>query len=168
MGMSYEEQEFLERVYKEMCPHLMRYAMASIKDWDQAEDAVQEVFRISCLKIKDLMNSPNYKGWLVNALKYVMRDQQRLKAKYVGIICKLMALETDKPKAAELHLSVDLLYEDIIVSEDLNLLKRLYIEGQTMKEIAETDSITIEACKKRVQRARRRLQDYIRENDYFL
>lgn len=168
MGLDYEEQQFIERVYKEMCSHLMRYAMASIKDRDQAEDAVQEVFHIACLKISDLMNSPNYKGWLVNTLKYVIRDHQRVKTKYVAIICKLMALEADKQKATELQLDVDLLYQDTAVSEYLQLLRRLYIEDNTMKEIAEADGITIEACKKRVQRARRRLKDYIQENDYFL
>lgn len=168
MEMSYEEQQFLERVYRDMCPHLMRYAMASIKDWDQAEDAVQEVFRVACAKVKDLMNSPNYKGWLINTLKYVIRDHQRMKTKYISIIFKLMTMEADKPTSAELQLSVDLLYQDIIVAEDLLLLKRLYIEGQTMKDISDADGITIEACKKRVQRARRRLKTYIEENDYYL
>ena len=161
-----EKHRFFDCVYQEMCPHLMRYALASIKDPDLAEDVVQDVFRIAWTRIDVFMTSPNYKGWLINTLKYVLRDYQRAKVKYISLISKLLASQAYAKHGARMELSVDMLYEDMAGSEDLMLLKRLYLEDQTMKEIAATDGISVEACKKRVQRARARLKEYIQTHGY--
>ena len=49
---------------------------------------------------------------------------------------------------------VDLLYGDLAAQADFQLLKRVVLDGCTMLEAAEEQGITVEACKKRVQRIR--------------
>lgn len=155
--MSRKERNYVENLYEQMYPHLLRYAMASIRDRVQAEDAVQEVFIIACSKIEDVMDSPNEKGWLVNTLKYVIRDHHRMEAKCRNLVEKLISMEADKPEYTEPQILFFQHNKD--VSEDLRLLQQLYIGGLTMKEIASAEGITVEACKKRVQRARKRLRN---------
>lgn len=55
-------------------------------------------------------------------------------------------------------LSVDLLFRDVSDSEEFRLLKRLALERCTISDLAQELGISVEACKKRVQRARKRLQ----------
>ena len=58
-------------------------------------------------------------------------------------------------------MSVDVLFGDVSDSEDFQLLKRIALDRCTMLEVAEDLGISVEACKKRVQRARKRLQEKI-------
>ena len=53
---------------------------------------------------------------------------------------------------------VDLLYGDLAARADFQLLKRVVLDGCTMLEAAEEYGITVEACKKRIQRLRAHLK----------
>lgn len=163
MGLNQEQDMFIDSLYKEMAHLMMQIALANIQEISQAEEAVQDTFRIACRKIDAVMTSPNPKGWLMNTMRYVIKDQQRAKARYHRFLCKLIAIEHEKPLSYETELSVDLIYENLVNSEDFLLLKRLYLQDMSMREIAEEDGITLETCKKRIQRARKRLQKYIDE-----
>ena len=57
--------------------------------------------------------------------------------------------------------SIDILFCDVSGSEDFQLLKRIALDRCTMLEIAEELGISVETCKKRVQRARKRLREKI-------
>ena len=56
---------------------------------------------------------------------------------------------------------MDVLFGDLSDSEDFRLLKRIALDRCTMLEVAEELGISLESCKKRVQRARKRLQEKI-------
>lgn len=75
-----------------------------------------------------------------------------------------MSLEegTDLPTDSPELVSVDLLFNDISGSEDFQLLKRIALDRCTILELAEELGVSVEACKKRVQRARKRLQKKLR------
>lgn len=49
---------------------------------------------------------------------------------------------------------VDLLYGDLAARDDFQLLKLVVLNGCTVLEAAEEYGITVEACKKRIQRIR--------------
>ena len=53
---------------------------------------------------------------------------------------------------------MDVLFGDVSDSEDFRLLKRIALDRCTVLEVAEDLGISVESCKKRVQRARKRLQ----------
>ena len=63
-----------------------------------------------------------------------------------------------------MELDLDTLYGDLSDSEDFRLLKRIALDRCTILEAAEELGIPLETCKKRVQRARKRLQKRLRED----
>lgn len=89
-------------------------------------------------------------------LKHVMQNMLRAQRKVQRLLF-LTAGEEQPAEAPEL-LDVDVLFGDVSDSEDFRLLKRIALDQCTIVELAQDLGISVEACKKRVQRARKRLQ----------
>lgn len=53
---------------------------------------------------------------------------------------------------------VNLLYEDLTAHKDFQLLRRVVLDGCTILEVAEEQGISVEACKKRIQRIKKHLR----------
>jgi RNA polymerase sigma-70 factor (ECF subfamily) len=60
--------------------------------------------------------------------------------------------------------NIDLLYSDIVDSPEYKLLKKIALDKYTMLDTAQELEISVEACKKRVQRAKKKLKSYLEEN----
>mgnify|MGYP000863312626 FL=1 len=58
----------------------------------------------------------------------------------------------------------DIIYRDLLGEDDFEILNMVVINRYTMLEAASELGITVEACKKRVQRAKKRLKKIIDEN----
>ncbi|MBD5153020.1 MAG: sigma-70 family RNA polymerase sigma factor [Oscillibacter sp.] len=149
----------IERLYKEMYPALYAYAKRILDDPALAEEAIQDTFCIACAKQEQLLHSSEPRGWVMCTLKYVMRNMLRAQVKLKNLLCQIQSLEASA--GDEVQVSVDVLFGDVSDSEDFQLLKRVALDRCTMLEIAEELDISVEACKKRVQRARKRLQERI-------
>ena len=67
----------IEVLYLEMYEMLYAYARCSFSEESLAEEAVQETFRIACQKSEQLCESGNPHGWLVNTLKFTIRNMKR-------------------------------------------------------------------------------------------
>lgn len=150
----------VEKLYKETYPVLHIYAMRILKDDALAEEAIQEAFCIACAKRNQFLSSPNPQGWIMLTLKHVMQNLLRAQTKLQG----QLSLEAGKALPAEGPelVGVDLLFNDISGSEDFQLLKRIALDQCTMPELACELGISVEACKKRVQRAKKRLRKRLR------
>ena len=96
-------------------------------------------------------------------LKHAMQNMLRTRAK----LRTLLSLEAGEglPAGAPELMSVDLLFGDVASSEDFRLLKRVALDQCTMPELARELGVSVEACKKRVQRARKRLQKKLKIQD---
>ena len=57
---------------------------------------------------------------------------------------------------------MNILYQDIADTDDFKLLSEIAIEGKSHKEIAQSMGITVDTCKKRVQRAKEKLQQKLK------
>jgi RNA polymerase sigma-70 factor (ECF subfamily) len=66
-------------------------------------------------------------------------------------------------KGSEDRLPLHLLYEDVVHTEEFILLSEMALEGKSHKEMAAARGITVNTCKKRVQRAREMLQKKIKK-----
>ena len=62
MSLNQEEEEYIERLYREMYTRLCIYAMSALGSKALAEEAVQDTFRIACIKPDGLMSSKNPRG----------------------------------------------------------------------------------------------------------
>lgn len=162
MSLDKNQQQFIEKLYIEMYRSLMTYSTSILKHSQLAEEAVQDTFSIACAKINELTTSPNPKGWLVITLKNVIRNMERTQAVVSRMIVTsidISNIDTNKDIPIEKQ-NVDLLYSNLEKNEDYLLLKKFAVDEHTMLEISQELGITVETCKKRIQRARKRLKKY--------
>lgn len=160
--MTEAQEQWIDHLYREMYDILFRYSDNLLKDAQQAEETVQEAFRIACDKPEPLMQSPNPKGWLMNTLKGVLRNQQRKNRKQQDLFVEICDQECI-PQGEPDPVALDLLYADVAESREFQLL-RAVSEGETVKEIARRMGISEDSCKKRVQRSRRFLRKRMETN----
>ena len=153
--------ERMEQLYRDMFPKLYIYASRILPNASLAEEAVQNTFCIACAKTDDLFSSNNPKGWLMNTLKNVIRNMLRDRAKLAVSILDIM--ETPDVAATD-EVDVDLLYADVSQTDDFQLLKWVALDKCSIQEISDRLGISFDACKKRVQRARKRLQKNMKNN----
>ncbi len=160
-NVNVKEKIFIEKLYKSLFNKMYYYSLSALGRPEIAEEAVQEAFRIACSRIKVLMKSENPEGWMVITQKNVIRNIRRSQAAYNNAIISLLAesaksdnVFTDDPEQrAVLH--------EIAKNEEFIMLKMIS-EGYSYLEISEKLGISIEACKKRAQRLRKKIQ-----NNYF-
>ena len=160
--MNPEYGERIEQLYQEMYDMLFAYARCSFAEESLAEEAVQETFKIACQKPDQLCESPSPKGWLVNTLKNTIRNMKRSR----GSMQQLLTLiEQNEPAAySEDRLPLELMYKDISNTEDFKLLVEMAVEGKSHLEMATARGISVNACKKRVQRAKETLQKKMKQD----
>lgn len=151
----------VEQLYKNMYPALHGYALRILKDAALAEEAIQDSFCIACAKRDQFLSSPNPQSWIMCTLKHVMQNMLRTQAKLKKLVILSPELRDRPPAEPPEMASIDILFGDVSGSEDFQLLKRIALDRCTMLEISEELGISVETCKKRVQRARKRLQKKI-------
>lgn len=148
------QDERIEQLYKEMYRTLLVYAKNGLEEPSLAEEAVQDTFCIACTKSDDLLRSNNPKGWLMVTLKHVIQNTKRQRAKMGKLAMLSLATEEAACLATYDEEDIDTLYGDLAKQEDFQLFKRIVLDHYSMKEAADEFGITVEACKKRVQRIR--------------
>lgn len=155
--MTDEQSARIEQLYHELFGPLTMYALSVLRSRALAEEAVQETFRIACTKPEALCESPNPKGWLLVTLKNVLKNTVR------GMASASRLAETVKKQgepASTDPVNVRLLYGPLADTDEFRLMEGV-AAGKTMLELAREQGITVEACKKRVQRAREFLKKRI-------
>lgn len=160
--MDAEQSKQIEMLYFELFDRLMAYAQSCLNNALLAEEAVQETFRIACQRPESLCVSPNPQGWLILTLKNTIRNMDRTRAATKRLLERYVLTQTGKVQFAEDGIKIDILYENIVDSEDFKLLSELAIEGISHREMASKRGISVSACKKRVQRAKEVLQKKIK------
>lgn len=163
MGLDGEQDRLIEQLYQEMYMPLCAYAMGTLNDLGLAEEAVQDTFRIACAKADKLCESENQRGWLTNTLKNVMRNMQRSRARLNNLVITALSID-DMEIATACDIDFDVTYSDLIGRDDFILLKKIVLDNFTMLELAAELNISVAACKKRVQRAKKKLQKLLKEN----
>lgn len=158
--MTSAQSKFIEKLYLEMFDMLMAYARASLENEALAEEAVQETFRIACLKPDDLMTCPNPKGWIINTLKYTIQNSRRSRDKAMILLTEYMASHNEDAFSED-RLSLEVTYGNIAQTDEFQLIKELALEGRSHLEMAQKRGISVAACKKRVQRAKEFLKKRI-------
>lgn len=145
---------FIEELYHKMFKQLYIYARRQLDSPSTSEEAVQETFMIACAKVDTLMNSPNPEGWLVNTLKNVIRNIKQNKSYISKHLMSQDIIDTLMKQGREDDPNPEFLYDGLVSKEDLSILKQVAIDNRSMLEVSEELGITLEACKKRVQRAK--------------
>ena len=156
--MTPEQDRKIEKLYLEMFDKMKIYANCSLDNEALAEEAVQETFRIACQKPEQLCESVNPQGWLVQTLKYTIRNIQSNRATAKRIVEKYLMAQFSDLAFSEDKLELNVLYENVADTEEFKLLAEMAIEGRSHLEMATSRGISVSACKKRVQRAKETLR----------
>lgn len=165
MGLNDNQRRAIEKYYHEMFYPLSAYAKSALNERMLAEEAVQDTFRIACAKADNLLSSPNPKGWLLNTLKNVIHNAIRSRAYLNSLVVSSIDFDETIVSGDEDAPDLDFMYSDITDNEDYKLLKKIALDKYTMLEAAQELGISVEACKKRVQRAKKKLKKQFEENN---
>lgn len=151
--MTSDQRKRIEEFYLEMYDRLFIYARSALDNESLAEEAIQETFRIVCMKPEDLLSSPNPKGWIVNTLKYTIQNMKRSRDKANVLLTQYLAANSSVAFSED-RISLEVTYENVAHSEEFQLIKEIAVEGKSHLEMAQSRGISVDACKKRVQRAK--------------
>jgi len=154
MELKKHQKDFIEQIYREMFTQLYILAEIMLHNTSLSEEAVQDTFILACIKVDDVMDSPNPKGWMVNTLKNVIYNMRRSNRRFSKHILLLDEIDSLSAGGTPEELNPNLIYGDLVSKEEYDLIKRVAIDNCTMLELSEELGITVEACKKRVQRAK--------------
>ena len=106
-----------------------------------------------------MTSSSDPKGWLVKTLKNVIRNVNRSRVRWNNLLVSLIPFDESMTSGSTDDTGFTMIYRDLIGNEDFELLKKIVLDKYTMLEAAEKLHISVEACKKRVQRAKKKLRD---------
>ena len=165
MGLSDTQRQAIEKLYMNMYYSFSAYAQSALNDRSLAEEAVQDTFRIACAKADKFLSSPNPKGWLLNTLKYVIKNSIRSRAVLNRVVVTSIDLDENSIPGDTDIPDVDFIYSDLADSEDYILLKKIALDKYSMLEAAQELGISVEACKKRVWRAKKKLKKRFEKNN---
>lgn len=152
----------IERLYLELFDKLFCYAQSALANDALAEEAVQDTFHIACRKPEAVCGSPNPEGWIFNTLKNVISNTIRSQNAARHILLNYFADNISDITVATDRVGLEILYDDVAELEEFKLLKEMALEGRSHLEMAEERGISIAACRKRVERAKKTLQKKIK------
>ena len=159
--MTVEQKDFIELLYLELYERLRIYACTALENEALAEEAVQETFRTACMKPEALWTSPNPHGWLYQTLKNTIRNIRKTRANAQRLLVEYTAMHGGEVAYSEDQVRLEMIYGELSCSEEFRLLKEFAVDGRSHLEMAEKRGISVEACKKRVQRAKEFLRKKI-------
>lgn len=160
--MNAEQRLKIEALYLELFDKMKIYACCSLKNETLAEEVVQETFRIACQKPEQVCGSVNPQGWLVQTLKYTIQNYRKNHETAKKILEKYLETQERDISLSEDHMQMRVLYKNVADTEEFRLLSELVIEGRSHLEMAKSRGISVDACKKRVQRAKEILRRRIK------
>ena len=148
-------RDFIEALFRKYYTSLKMYATAVLDDPIQAEDVVQEVFRIACTK--DVQKELEIEApwpWLKKILQNVMSNHRRAENKRETHEVSMETLPEYALISDSDPVTLRTKYQGLISERDLDLVIYMSTNRATYQDAAEKFGIiSAEACRKRVKRA---------------
>ena len=152
-----QKRTLVEQWYRQYSK-LLFHAACLLDTPDAAEEIVQETFRI-VMETDDLEQVEYSKTWLRKIVYNVVQNRQRRQERFASVpIDGDEGTSVEELGSHEDEPDVELEYGGIVSAEDLHLLRLSSVEQHTYSEIAEELGISAEACRKRVDRAKKELR----------
>ena len=156
--MTADRYKQIEDLYLEMYEKLMQVARKNEESEALAEEAVQETFIVALQKPEECLECPNPQGWLISSLFYVIKNAKKKRSNAKRIAEQYLMEQFKEAAVSQDRLDLDILYGKTAQMDEFKLISEMAIEGRSHEEMAKSRGISVNACKKRVQRAKERLQ----------
>lgn len=150
-----QQKALLSSLYEEYFDYLVDYAQANGFSYDVAVDLVQDTYVVALQKAVDLYHASSQKAWLIVTLRNLSGNHQK-NIMYAQKLQQILEANYSEKSPTDLHPFI--LYKNLIDAEDLDILIRYWVNGDTAKMIAADLGLKEEACKKRIQRAKARFK----------
>ncbi len=175
--MEHGKQLFLERLYTLYMEELYNFACNEFHyDKNKADEAIQEMFLIACIKVDTLYQSQCPKEWLKGVLKNVIkREKFRL---YIGKtedgeykFCKEIDIDTvseEKLLVEEIEFYDNYLFEElkiILSKREIKFVKERYLNDKTYKDVAKILQIKESACTSFGNRIHKKVKKFLKKRD---
>lgn len=156
-----------EQVYRLLAPKLFAVCLKYSRNYEEAQDNLQESFLILFDKIKQYKNSGSFEGWAKRiVINYVL--QQYRKQNIFEIVSEKIPAE-EEIEIDDENISLEFLTKIIQELPDrYRLVFNLYVlDGYSHKEISEMLEINIGTSKSNLARAKAILKNKIESNTSF-
>ena len=140
LRLTERDKKFFDKLYSENYSGICKYISVITNDRLPCDDIAQEVFIIALQKIKVLETHANPVKWLYITAKNIVMNNFKRKMTFSEIPTpdEKLDMYTSKEEIIDSTFSD---YENILTPEELYILKRHFIEGYSIKEISEEQSI---------------------------
>lgn len=142
---------------------LFYYAFCAFESTSLAEEAVQEAFRIACSKPELLVKSKNPQGWMMNAEKYVISNMKRTYLRMNRLVSQSTTVDAQRLGLSASDDYSEIEYSDLLAPEEYEVLKQVAVEKRSVRDVAREMGISVETCKKKVYRAKKKLEKILKE-----
>jgi len=140
-------------LFETMYGVLYAYAYAKINNHHRAEELSQDAFLLASEKIDEVMRSNSPSGWIMNALKYIIkrehRDMTYAKKYFTPISIDDALCSTTKYDDYEFEI------REAFTESEWFLVRTAFIEKIPIGDIAKLLGIEYETCKKRLQKLKK-------------
>ena len=156
-----KDDSFISELFSNEWRKLVRYAKIQLSRYGpnnmdiegRAEETVQELFCTVLNKVEELKQMDSPERWLYTALVYKVKEVLREDRKWTQ---SLMLLPDDE-EAIPFEGTDEL--AEMISEEDYRLLRRIYVEGYTYKELCEELGLTKSALGMRLNRIKKEFRE---------
>ncbi|MDR0445430.1 MAG: sigma-70 family RNA polymerase sigma factor [Oscillospiraceae bacterium] len=158
------ESDLVERLYRECYEELCRYAQQKLNRRDRAEELAQDAFVVAVRRRDELPELLNPVAWMYGVMRKLILRECIDRSVIAANTIPLAELSAKHEPYYTENMDLYDTYEDFAAYSDLpdnlsesdrKLLYDVYIDGYSLREVAAVLDITYEACRKRLERARK-------------
>ncbi len=152
-GDSYTDKRYIETAVEKYSKMLFSLCLSILKDYDDAEDAVQDTFIKYMTKAPAFRDSEHEKAWLIKVAANICKSELRLRKRN-------NSLSLDEVGEIGVSEEDSGVFEAIMsLPARYNVVMNLhYLEGYTASEISEILGINADTVRKRLQNGRNKLK----------
>lgn len=163
--MASEKERIFTEYYTQYFNKLKIYAYSSLGSWSRAEEAAQDTFHIAWTKMDDFISSKNPMGWLVNTLKFTIRNIKRhdnLQMRLFISLSEFGEMPAINNTDIDADIDIDEVCKSVLSREEYYLMRRIVLDKATYKEMSDELGIKLWACQKRMQRIIQKLRNHFK------
>lgn len=164
--MTIEQMADVEQFFKQHFSELQIHAYRFLGDWKRTEDVVMDAFSIACEKIDVFSESENQLGWMKRVVQNLCWNILRRQSREDRHVTDWEKLEPDRIPAVEDPAPGEFIERcrEILKEKDFRLLYDAVIIEVPMNRLAEAHGVSEAACRKRLERIRKKLKKFFEAN----
>lgn len=146
--MSQDERNHIESLYRANYAMLTQLALRKTANKEQANELVQSVFMLACVKSTELLHHPNPIGWLVKTMQFLILKMQQAKQ------CEAVSLdECYTEPAATMELPLESLFPQTLTQHEKLALQMRITDQASYQDISTALGLSESNCRKIISRA---------------